>query len=69
MPQGTLTRLLTVAQLAAELGLPVWRVRELIAQGQAPRHMKIGRTFRFPATEVEAWIAERVSLAQESSHA
>ena len=56
-------RLLTTRQLAELTGLPRWRVFELIAQGKAPPHLRIGKTYRFPADAVADWIREQTQRA------
>lgn len=58
-----LPRLLTVRELAAATGLPRWRIHELVAKGDAPPHLRIGRTIRFPEDEVAAWIRARTGAA------
>ena len=52
-------RLLTTKQLAEMTGIPRWRVFELVAQGKGPPHLRIGKTYRFPADQVCAWIREQ----------
>jgi excisionase family DNA binding protein len=62
--EGAIPRLLTVRELAAATGLPRWRIHEMVAQGKGPRHMRIGRTYRFPESDVLAWIAEETATGQ-----
>jgi excisionase family DNA binding protein len=52
-------RSLTTEQLADVLGVEVWRVREMVKAGEAPPHLKLGRTYRFPVPGVRKWFAER----------
>jgi excisionase family DNA binding protein len=54
-------RTLTVRELGAETGIAMWRIYELIAQGEAPPHFRVGKTYRFPLTGVLRWIEERTN--------
>lgn len=65
--QHTHDRLLRVEEAAAMLGLPVSSFWALIASGQIPRGIKIGRRTRWSLRGVEAWIAEQSAAAQQQS--
>jgi len=54
-----LPRLLTTKELSRELSLPMWRIYELVKQGKGPPRMLVGKTWRFPADQVRAWIIEQ----------
>lgn len=54
-----LPRLLTTKELSAATGIPRWRLFELVRAGRGPRHMRIGKTLRFPEDGVTEWIRER----------
>jgi excisionase family DNA binding protein len=49
-------RLLTVREFSGRTGLPVWRVYELLRNGEAPPHIRIGKTVRFPIRGVRQWM-------------
>jgi excisionase family DNA binding protein len=49
-------RLLTAKELAAALNVPLWRIYELVDDGNAPPSMRIGKTLRFPEDDVVEWI-------------
>lgn len=51
-----LPRLLSAADLAAKLNLPLWRVYELAREGALPT-IRLGRAVRFSASSVAAWLA------------
>jgi excisionase family DNA binding protein len=53
-----ISRLLTTAELADRLGLPLWRVHEMCLAGTGPRFIRIGRTRRFPEHLVAEWVEE-----------
>jgi excisionase family DNA binding protein len=54
-------RLLTTKQLAEATGIPRWRLFELVRQGKAPPHMRVGNTLRFPVDGVVEWIARQTN--------
>ena len=51
--------LLTLAEVAAELRVPVETLRKWRAQGTGPRAAKIGRHLRYRRVEVDRWLAQR----------
>lgn len=51
-------RSLTVDQVADVMGLERWRVYELVKQGKAPPHFRVGAIYRFPLNQFRAWMAE-----------
>jgi excisionase family DNA binding protein len=53
-------KLLTVQQLAAATGLPVWRVDELASQKKLP-FLRVGKCYRFAEDAVARWIQEQQS--------
>ncbi len=48
----------TLSELAAQLGVSVQTLYDLRSQGRGPRGFRVGRELRFRVTEVEAWLAE-----------
>ena len=58
-------KLLTVRELSQATGIPTWRLYELVAQGKAPPHLRIGKTFRFPEDGVVKWIHDQTSSKNE----
>ena len=52
-------KLLTIRQVAEVTGLPRWRVYELLARGDGPSHMRVGKTFRISVVELCRWIEEQ----------
>lgn len=63
--EARVPRLLTTTQLAEATGIARWRLFELVKQGKAPPHMRLGNTLRFPEDGVVAWIAEQTSSTKE----
>jgi excisionase family DNA binding protein len=52
-------RTLSVRQLALALGLPTWRVYEMINADAAPPFMKIGKTYRFRVKDADEWLSQQ----------
>jgi excisionase family DNA binding protein len=52
-------RTLSVRQLAVSMGLPTWRIYEMIALDAAPPFMRIGKTYRFRVREVDEWMQQQ----------
>ncbi|WP_244929275.1 helix-turn-helix domain-containing protein [Nocardioides sp. W7] len=59
------TSVVTLAQLADELSVPVKTLYDLRSKGRGPRGFRIGRQLRFRRAEVEAWLA---SLETDDAH-
>ena len=55
-------RLLTIRQASEATGLPRWRLYELLARGEGPASMRIGKTFRISEAALIAWIEERSAV-------
>jgi excisionase family DNA binding protein len=51
--------LLTLAEVAAELRVPLETLRKWRAKGAGPRAAKVGRHLRYRRAEVDRWLAER----------
>jgi excisionase family DNA binding protein len=47
----------TLSQLAAQLGVSVQTLYDLRSQGRGPRGFRVGRELRFRASEVDSWLA------------
>lgn len=49
---------LTLSQLAAQLGVTVQTLYDLRSQGRGPRGFRVGRELRFRVSEVDTWLAQ-----------
>ncbi len=47
----------TTAQLAGHLGVPVQTIHDFSHAGGGPRGFRVGRELRYRASEVQAWLA------------
>jgi excisionase family DNA binding protein len=54
-------RLLTTEQLAEWLGVSVGTVNRFRLRGDGPKYVKIGKTVRYRESDVEAYLAGRVT--------
>jgi excisionase family DNA binding protein len=54
-------RTLRVKDLAASLGIPAWRLYQMIDRGEAPPHFRVGKTVRFPEAGVRRWIDQQTN--------
>ena len=61
----TVPRLLRVREAAEVTGLERWRLYELIARGEGPKHMRVGRTIRISEAALVEWIEERHGATNE----
>lgn len=59
-PEAAAEQLLRLPAVLATVGLGRTAWLDLVKSGQAPASVKIGRATCWPATEVQAWIAERI---------
>ncbi len=57
-------RLFTVAEASRALGVQRWRLYELIARGEGPASMRLGRTIRISEAALVAWVEERSAAKQ-----
>lgn len=57
-PQAALGPVLTLSQLADQLGVSVQTLYDLRSQGRGPRGFRVGRELRFRVSEVDAWLAQ-----------
>ena len=55
-PERTLGPVLTLSQLATQLGVTVQTLYDLRSQGRGPRGFRVGRELRFRVSEVDAWL-------------
>ena len=55
---ASLGPVLTLSQLAAQLGVTVQTLYDLRSQGRGPRGFRVGRELRFRVSEVDAWLAQ-----------
>lgn len=58
LPETGLGPVLTLSQLAAQLGVTVQTFYDLRSQGRGPRGFRVGRELRFRVSEVDAWLAQ-----------
>jgi excisionase family DNA binding protein len=58
----------TMSQLAAQLGVSVQTLYDLRSQGRGPRGFRVGRELRFRVSEIECWLA-RMEAADAERHA
>jgi excisionase family DNA binding protein len=47
----------TMSQLASQLGVSVQTLYDLRSQGRGPRGFRVGRELRFRVSEVDSWLA------------
>jgi excisionase family DNA binding protein len=59
-----LPELLTVAEVAAYLGVPVSTIHFWRGRKQGPPAFKVGRRLMFRARDVAAWLDERAASAE-----
>jgi excisionase family DNA binding protein len=52
-------RTLTVEELSQATGIQAWRIYEMLKQGKAPPHFRVGCTYRFPIHGVRNWLMEQ----------
>jgi excisionase family DNA binding protein len=57
-PETELGSVLTLSQLAIELGVSVQTLYDLRSQGRGPRGFRVGRELRLRVSEVDAWLAQ-----------
>ncbi len=57
-PETGLGPVLTLSQLAAQLGVTVQTLYDLRSQGRGPRGFRVGRELRFRVSEVDSWLAQ-----------
>ena len=48
----------TMSQLASQLGVSVQTLYDLRSQGRGPRGFRVGRELRFRVSEVDSWLAQ-----------
>jgi excisionase family DNA binding protein len=54
-------KLLTLAEVAEALGVPVATLYQWRYKGTGPRGIRVGRHVRYRATDIEAWLAEQAA--------
>jgi excisionase family DNA binding protein len=55
-PSSSLGPLLTIAELADYLGVPVATIYDWRVDGKGPRGIRIGRRVKFTVSDVQAWV-------------
>ena len=48
-----------VDQLAEKLATKPWRIYEMVKQGKAPPHFRVGKVLRFRVAAIERWMEEQ----------
>ncbi len=48
----------TLSQLAAQLGVSVQTLYDLRSQGRGPRGFRVGRELRFRVSEIDSWLSQ-----------
>ena len=48
----------TLSELASQLGVSLQTMYDLRSQGRGPRGFRVGRELRFRVSEVDAWLAQ-----------
>lgn len=54
-------RTLSVRMLGEAMNLPTWRIYEMLRNGEAPPHFRVGKTFRFRVRDVDGWMTEQTN--------
>jgi len=54
-------RLLRVKEVVKLTGIEAWRLYELIARGEGPPHMRVGKTIRVPEDALVKWIEQQTN--------
>ena len=57
-PETGLGPVVTLSQLAGQLGVSVQTLYDLRSQGRGPRGFRVGRELRFRVSEIDAWLAQ-----------
>lgn len=57
-PRTALGSVLTLSELASQLGVTLQTLYDLRSQGRGPRGFRVGRELRFRVREVEAWLEQ-----------
>lgn len=58
LPEAGLGPVLSLSQLATQLGVTVQTLYDLRSQGRGPRGFRVGRELRFRLSEVDDWLAQ-----------
>ena len=56
--EHALDPVVTMSQLASQLGVSVQTLYDLRSKGRGPRGFRVGRELRFRVSEVDAWLAQ-----------
>lgn len=62
-------RLLRVKEIAGLTGLEPWRLYELFAAGEGPKHMRVGRTIRVSEAALAEWIEQQHAAPKDEDDA
>jgi excisionase family DNA binding protein len=54
-------RLMTAAEVAEHLGVPVATLYQWRYRREGPRGLRVGRHLRYRRADVESWVAERIA--------
>lgn len=59
MTTTRIPKLLTLREVEEMIGVPRWRLYQLLAEGKGPPHMKIGNTIRISEVALAEWIEQQ----------
>jgi len=59
-------RTLTVKQLGEKTGIQVWRIQQMVRERKGPPFFRLGRTIRFRAKDVDAWLDQQCNIQNEA---
>jgi len=58
-------RLLRIREVAKLTGVQPWRLYELIARGEGPPHLRLGKTLRIPEDTLVRWIEQQAKQSDQ----
>jgi excisionase family DNA binding protein len=56
--EHSLAPVVTMSQLASQLGVGIQTIYDLRSQGRGPRGFRVGRELRFRVSEIDSWLAQ-----------
>lgn len=65
MSNVTVPRLLRVHEVAKITGLQPWRVYQMLAAGEGPPSLRIGKTLWIPEDQLAEWIRAQTLITDE----
>jgi excisionase family DNA binding protein len=61
-------KLLTAAEVSEVLNISARSLQALVARGEAPINLRVGRTRRWRPSDVSAWLEDRLTRAPPKSN-